>query len=106
MISGPEFVDLLERVLPSGFARAARRQHQAWAVVGATQLGRHQQNLVPQRLERRRVQFWGEAKALEPVDQVVGQQQEMKVGLVREEVRGGDVAEAVVALELPDDQLD
>ena len=40
------------------------------------------------------------------VCRVVGEQEEMEVGFVREEVAGGDVAQGIVALKLPDEPFD
>lgn len=47
-----------------------------------------------------------EAEALEPIDEVVSQQEQMEVRLVGKEVTRGDAAQGIVALELFDQQLD
>lgn len=70
------------------------------------ELGGHEQDLVPQRLQRGVLKLQGQAESLEPVDQVVGQQEQMKVGLVGEEGSGGDAAQGVISFELLDQQLD
>ncbi|MDI3464742.1 MAG: DNA polymerase III alpha subunit [Nitrospira sp.] len=52
MTSQFESLDLLERMLPSRLARPTRRQCQAGPVPHSTQLGRHQQDLVAEGLQR------------------------------------------------------
>lgn len=44
----------------------------------------------------------GKPEALEPVHEIVGQQEQMEVGLVGHEVAGGNAAEGMVYLELFD----
>ncbi len=58
-----------------------------------------------QGLKRRVLKVRGQAEALEPVDEVVGEQEEMKVGLVGEGVPGGNPPQGIVALELADDEF-
>lgn len=56
-----------------------------------------------------RVAVWysgGQAQSLEPVYEVVREQEEMEVDLVGKEVLGGDASRRILALELPDDQFD
>lgn len=96
----------MQRIVPSSLQRAAGRHDQAWAVVGATQLGGHQENLVAQRLQGDILEVRGQTEPLEPVDQVVGQKQQMEIGLIGEKVPCGDAAQRIVALELLDHQFD
>ena len=94
MVSGFEFLDLLQGILPGRFSLTACRQGQTGAIAGSAELGGHQQDLVTQGLKRGGLQFWGQATALEPIDEVVGQQEQMEVGLVGEEVAHGNAAQA------------
>ena len=59
-----------------------------------------------QGLQRGRVQLGGKTQPLEPVDDVVGEQEEVEVGFVGEEVSGRDAAQGVVAFELADQEFD
>lgn len=52
------------------------------------------------------MKLWRQTEALEPIDQVVGEQEQVEVGFVGEEMMAGDVAQCVVALELANDQFD
>ena len=47
-----------------------------------------------------------QTEALEPVDQIVGEQEEVEVGFVDEEMMAGDTSECVISLELANDQFD
>lgn len=51
------------------------------------------------------MKFWWQTQPLEPVDQIVGEQQQMKIGNVGKEVTCGNFAQGVVSLEFPDDPL-
>lgn len=82
----------MQGILPGRLSRAACGQSQAGAIVDSAQLGGHEQDLVPQRLQSGVLNLRGQAEARKPVDEIVGQQQEMEVGLVGEEVAGGDAA--------------
>ena len=106
MVLQLEPLDLLQGVLPGRLAGTADRQNQPWPIVGATQQCRHQQNVVPQGLQRGVLKFRGQAESLEPVDEVVPQQKQENVGLVGEEGTGGDAAQGVIAFELFDQPLD
>ena len=59
-----------------------------------------------QGLQRGALKLRRQAEPLEPVDEVVGEQEQMEVRLVREEVASGDAAQGVVPFELLDEQLD
>lgn len=89
---------LVQGMLPGSFSMAAGRESQGEAVASAAQLSGHQQDLVAQGLLQGGVlKLRGQAEALEPVDEIVDQQQEMEVGLIGEEVAGGDAAQRVYA---------
>jgi hypothetical protein len=104
--SSLELLNLVQGIPPGRLSRATDRQCQSWAIVGSTQLGRHQQDLVSEGLQRGILKFRGQAQPLEPVDEVVGEQKQMEVGLVGKEVASGNAAEGIVAFELFDEQLD
>ncbi len=106
MISRLEDFDLVQSILPGLFSRTAGGQDQTGPIVGPTQLRGHQQDAVAQGLKGGVLKLWGQAEPLEPVHQVVGQQEEMEVGLVGEEVAGRDAVQGVIAFELLDEQLD
>ena len=102
MVSRLESIDLEQGVVPGGLPRPAGGHGQARAVVGAAQLGGHEQDLVAQALQRSVLQVRRQAEPLEPIHQIVGEQKEMEIGLVGEEVAGGDAAQGVVPFELLD----
>jgi len=64
-------------------------------------LGRHEEDPLSQGLERGGLQLGRQTQPLEPVHEVVGEQEEMEVGLGREEVPSGNAAQGIVALILP-----
>jgi|SRR6516162_7001168 len=96
--SYPEPVDSVDSILPGCLPGATGGKNQPGAVLGATELSWHQQDTVAQGLERSVLERWREAEPLEPVDQVVREQEQVKVRLVGEEVTGRDTAHRVVAL--------
>jgi hypothetical protein len=79
-------------VEPSQFAVAAGREIEPRTVSGANELSGHQQNLLTQGLERGVLKLWRQTEAFEPIDQIVGEQEQVEVGLVGEEVMTGDMA--------------
>ncbi len=89
MLLQPEPLDLVQGILPGRFAGTADRQNQPWPIVGATQQCGRQEDVVPQGLQRGVLQLRRQAESLEPVDEIVPQQKQVKVGLVGEEVTGG-----------------
>ena len=101
-----EFRDLVQGVIPGLLPVSAGGHGQTWAVVGAAQLCGHQENPLAYALKRGPLKLGRQAESLEPVHQVVGQQEEMEVGLVGHEVAGGNAAQGVVSLELYDQQFD
>ncbi len=105
-VSRLENLDLVQGILPGRFSGPAGGQDQAGTVVGPTQLGGHQQDTMAQGLQRGVLKVQGQAEPLEPIDEVVGEQEKMKVGLVGEEVASGDAAQGVIPFELFDEQLD
>ena len=64
-------------------------------------MGRHEEDPLSQGLERGGLQLGRQTQPLEPVHEVVGEQEEMEVGLGREEVPSGNAAQGIVALILP-----
>ena len=93
----------MQSILPSSLARAARRHGQARAVASSQQLRRHQEDLVAQGRERRALKLRGQAEPLEPVDQIVSQQQEMKVSFVGQEMMRWNLAQVITAFEFAND---
>jgi hypothetical protein len=61
-------------------------------------LGGHKQNLLTQGLEGGVLELRRQTEALELVDQIVGEQEEVEVGFVDEEMMAGDVSECVISL--------
>lgn len=57
-------------------------------------------------LERCQLKLRRQAEPLKPVDQVVGEQEQMEVGLVGEEVASGNAAQGVIVFELLNQELD
>jgi hypothetical protein len=62
--------------------------------------------LLTQGLEGGVLEVRRQTEALEPVDQVVAEQEEVEVGFVDEEMMAGDTSECVISLELANDQFD
>jgi hypothetical protein len=102
----PEAVYGTQGMFPGGLAETAGGQVEARSVFSADELSRHQQNLLAQGLESGVLELWRQTEALEPIDQIVGEQQQVKVGFVGQEVMTGDMAECVISLELANDQFD
>jgi len=96
----------MQCVFPSSLPRAAGRHGQPRTVVGSEKLRRHQEDAVAQSLERGGMKLLGQTQSLEPVHQIVGQQQQMKIGLVGKEVACRNLAQGVVSLQFPDDPFD
>src|SRR5206468_8975828 len=88
---------------PSSLARATCRHGQAGAVASSQQLRRHQEDLVAQGREGGRLKLRGQAEPLEPIDQIVSQQQQMKVSLVGQEVMRWNLAQVITAFEFAND---
>src|SRR5260370_32476452 len=91
---------------PCQLAAAAGGEIEARAVAGANELYRHEQNLLTQCLERGVLKLWWQAEAFEPIDQVVGEQEQVEIGFIGEEMPRGDTAECVIPFELANDQFD
>lgn len=106
MVSQFELFDLLQGVLPCRLPGSAGWESKPWAIARSKKLGGHEEDLVPQRLQRGALKFVWQAQPTERVDQIVGEQEQMEVGLVGEEVAGWDVAHRVIPLELFDKQFD
>ena len=87
-----EVVDLLQGIPPGRFAWTTGGQGQAWAVFHPPELSRHQQDLAAESLQRGCLKPRRKTEPLEPVDEIVGQQKEMEIRFVGEEVAGGDAA--------------
>ncbi len=81
---------------PCQLAAAAGGEIEARPVAGANELHRHEQNLLTQRLQRGVLKPRRQAEAIEPIDQVVGEQEQVEVGFVGEEMPRGDTAECVI----------
>src|SRR6516164_1670321 len=106
IVSPLETLDLAQGVAPGEFAGTAGRQQQVRSVVRAHQLRWHEQDAFAQSLQGRFLHLRRQAQALEPVDEIVGQQEQMEVRLVGEEVSRRDGTKSVVAFELANDELD
>src|SRR5881397_277486 len=93
----------MQREFPSLFSLTAMGHDQPRAVVGADQLRGHQKDLVAQGLQRCGLEVRGQTQPLEPVDQIVSQQQEMKIGFVGQKVMRWDLAQVITAFEFAND---
>lgn len=63
-ISDPESLNLLQRVTPGGLPPAACRQKKVRSVVGASQLGGHEQDVLAQSLQGRALHLRRQAQSL------------------------------------------
>ncbi|SRR6266568_876500 len=105
-ISAFETLDFLQRVAPCVLARPAGGQEKARTIVCASQLCGHQQDAFAQGLKRGVLKFRRQAQPFKPVDEIIGEQQQMEVRLVGKVMACRDSTERIVALELSNDQLD
>src|SRR5712691_851729 len=94
-----------ERFEKVGSESIARRDAQGWHAVGPHQLCRHQKQALPEALQGGPLQMGWSTKPLEPVQQVVGQQDDLEERFVGREVFRRDLSQSVGVLQFPDDQL-
>jgi len=97
--------DIFQDLQKSVRVRITARQTQGRSSLGSKQLRRHQEQPIANRLQVERLPIGRQAEALEPIDQVVGQKDQMEVGLVGGPISGGDLAQGVSFQELSNDQL-
>ena len=90
---------------PCNLAVAACGEIEPRPVGGANEVGGHQQNLLTQGVEGSILELRWQAEALEPVEQIVGEQKQVEVGFVGEEMMAGNAPECIISLELANDQL-
>ena len=95
----------MQCIFPSTLARPAGWHSQPGAVAGSQQLRWHQEDLVAQSAKRSTLKLLGQTQPFEPVDQIVGQQQQMKVSLVGHEVMRRNLAQVITAFEFADDSF-
>src|SRR5260370_7387179 len=93
----------MQRILPSNLSLTARGHSQPGAVASSQQLRRHQEDLVAQSRKRCTLKLCGQTQPFEPVDQIVRQQQEMKVSLVGQEMMRRNLAQVITAFEFAND---
>lgn len=65
----------MQSIPPGRLAGPARRSGQAGPIVGSSQQGWHQEDLVPQGLQRGLLKRGRQTEPFEPIDEVVGQQE-------------------------------
>lgn len=80
VISQLELLDFLWGVLPRRLSGATGQQGKPRTIASPEKLGWHEEDLVPQRLQRGFLKLGRQAEPLEPVHQGVGQQEEMEGG--------------------------
>jgi hypothetical protein len=78
---------------PGRLAAAGGGKIEPRAVSRANELHRHQENLLAQGLECGVSKGRRQTETFEPINQVVGEQEQVKVGFVGEEVACGDTPE-------------
>lgn len=88
-----------------GRVGVAGRESQRWHTAGTHRLGRNQKQALPQALQRRALQVRRSTQPLEPVQQVVAKQNDLKETLVGGEVFRGNFSQRVGVLQFADDQL-
>src|SRR5260370_6475012 len=93
----------MQRILRSILSLTARGHSQPGAVASSQQLRRHQEDLVAQSRKRCTLKLCGQTQPFEPVDQIVRQQQEMKVSLVGQEMMRRNLAQVITAFEFAND---
>lgn len=70
------------------------------------QLRGHQQDALAQGLKGCVVKFLRQAQSLEPVDEIVGEQEQMEIGFVGKEMMCRNGAECIVAFALSNEKFD
>src|SRR6266536_1232072 len=93
----------MQCIFPSTLSLPAGGHSQPGAVAGSQQLRRHQEDLVAQSCQRGALKLRRQTKPLEPVDQIVSQQQQMKISLVGQEVMRRNLAQVITAFEFAND---
>src|SRR6266403_1944192 len=93
----------MQSIPPSTFSWPARRHGQPRAVAGSQQLRRHQKDLLAQGCQGGALKLRRQTKPLEPIDQVVSEQQQMKISFVGQEVMRRNLAQVITALEFAND---
>src|SRR5438093_185944 len=93
----------MQSILPGTLSRTAGGHGQSRAVPGTQQLRRHQKDLVAQSPERGCLKFRWETQPLEPIHQIVSQQQQMKISFVGQEMMSWDLAQMITAFEFAND---
>lgn len=101
-----EIFDVLHRILPCRLPGSTGWENKPRTIASSKKLGGREEDLVPQCLQCGALKFVGQTQPTEPVEQIVGKQEQMEIGLVGEEMPGGDVAHHVLPFELFDEQLD
>lgn len=95
--------DALKCFLEVGDKSVAWGNAQRRDATGPNQLGRDQEQSLSQALESSALQMSWSTKALEPVQQVVGQQHDLEEHLVGREVLGRNLAQRIGVFQLADD---
>lgn len=97
--------DAPERFQKVGNVRIAWRKAQRGHAARPHQLGWDEKQPLPQALQRGSLQMSWHTEPLEPVQQIVGQQDDREEGLVCQEVLCRDLAQSVGVFQFSDDQL-
>ena len=93
----------MQSIFPSTLSRTAGGHGEPRAVAGPHELGGHQKDLVAQGREGGRLKLRRQTQPFEPVDQIVSQQQQMKISLVGQEMLGWNLAQVITAFEFAND---
>src|SRR3990167_1037502 len=105
MVSRLQSLNLLQGIPPGCLLRATCRQGQSGAIVGSPQLSRHEEDFVAESPKSCPLKLRRQAESFDPVDQVVREQEYLEVGLIGEEVTGGNAAQGVLSFELLNQQF-
>ena len=87
-ISGLEMFDRVQREAPRALAQTAALKKQIRSALSSDRLRRYQQNGLTQRLRCAAFELWRQTQSLEPVEEAIGERQQLEVGSIGEEVAG------------------
>src|SRR5437879_9029125 len=97
--------DAPQRLREVGSPDVARREPKSRNAVGPYQLGRDQKQALAEALQGGPLQMRWNTETLEPIQQVVGQQDNLEERLVGCEVFGGNLSQRIGVFQLADNQL-
>ena len=97
--------DISERLMEELLVDIARGNFEFVGAPGINQSGRQDQQFAANCLKCRKLPFGRQTQALEPVDQIVAQKNQMEINLIGQKAVGGNIAQREALFELSDVQF-